>query len=65
MYCRAFRPLRPQIPVVEDLPGVGQNFQDHVSLWGLTWTHDPGYGLTFKEVMGPATLIDYFWNRRG
>jgi choline dehydrogenase-like flavoprotein len=28
-----------QIPVVEDLPGVGQNLQDHPAA-GLTWTHD-------------------------
>ncbi len=28
-----------QIPVVQDLPGVGQNLQDHAAA-GLTWTHD-------------------------
>ncbi|KAK8384695.1 hypothetical protein O3P69_014339 [Scylla paramamosain] len=29
---------RHKIPVVVNLPGVGENFQDHPSIFGLTWT---------------------------
>ena len=30
-------PVR-KVPVVVDLPGVGQNLQDHFNVHGLTWT---------------------------
>jgi choline dehydrogenase len=43
------------IPLVEHLPGVGQNFQDHVALPGLIW-----------ECRGeePNVAFHWFWKPR-
>ncbi|MEJ0093344.1 MAG: GMC family oxidoreductase [Methylocella sp.] len=30
------------IPVMQHLPGVGKNFQDHLLLFGCVWEHEPG-----------------------
>jgi choline dehydrogenase len=30
------------IPLVQHLPGVGKNFQDHFLLFGCVWEHEPG-----------------------
>ncbi|XP_069986833.1 glucose dehydrogenase [FAD, quinone] [Penaeus vannamei] len=53
------------IPVVADLPGVGQNFQDHASLYGLTWTTTKGTSLSLLTLANPFSLKEYIFRRRG
>ncbi|XP_068248202.1 glucose dehydrogenase [FAD, quinone]-like [Palaemon carinicauda] len=53
-----------QIPVVKDLPGVGQNFHDHVAVFGLSWTIEKrGISSTLENLVKPGA-IKQFANRR-
>jgi choline dehydrogenase len=51
-----------QIPVVQDLPGVGQNLQDHPAA-GLTWTHDEPVSLL--TAMNEENLAAFVQQGRG
>ncbi|XP_054004393.1 glucose dehydrogenase [FAD, quinone]-like isoform X2 [Hylaeus anthracinus] len=61
------------IPVVHDLPGVGQNLQDHVGMSGLTYLVDPpedykgDYPFTFNvpTSITPKAAMDFAMNRSG
>ncbi|KAK7085472.1 hypothetical protein SK128_005041, partial [Halocaridina rubra] len=53
------------IRVIADLPGVGENFQDHVSIFGLTWTTDPGNSINLFTFANPANIKDYIFHRKG
>ncbi|XP_066938747.1 glucose dehydrogenase [FAD, quinone]-like [Macrobrachium rosenbergii] len=53
------------IPVIADVPGVGQNFQDHVSIFGLTWTTDPGHSINMLTFASPSAIRDYIFDREG
>ena len=37
------------------MPGVGQNFQDHPQIFGLTWTIDKGKGLSLGRLLNPVS----------
>lgn len=54
-----------QIPVVLDLPGVGQNFQDHPSLTGLFWSITKDVSTSVQKVFNPETIKDFAHNRQG
>ncbi|CAL4149699.1 unnamed protein product, partial [Meganyctiphanes norvegica] len=53
------------IPVVQDLPGVGSNLQDHLVLLGPTWTTRAGSGLNAFTLANPVNVKDYIINRDG
>ncbi|KAG7169301.1 Glucose dehydrogenase [FAD quinone]-like 15 [Homarus americanus] len=53
------------VKVVVDLPGVGQNLQDHVCLYGLTWTLPPGSPTGVLNVASPKMVSDYIHHRTG
>ncbi|XP_068248199.1 glucose dehydrogenase [FAD, quinone]-like isoform X2 [Palaemon carinicauda] len=54
-----------KIPVVVDLPGVGQNFQDHPSVYGLTWTVSKSASSSFFNLINPAHVLQYFQDKQG
>lgn len=47
-----------------DVPGVGQNLQDHVSLYGLAWTVKPGT-LTMSNAFSFPVMSQYVHQRKG
>lgn len=51
-----------QIDVVADLPGVGRNLQDHLNVYGLTWTVRPGVEESPSVL---SSLDDYVKRRQG
>ncbi|XP_045604147.1 glucose dehydrogenase [FAD, quinone] [Procambarus clarkii] len=53
------------IPVIVDLPGVGHNLQDHPSIFGLTWTVNPGSASSILNIANPAHIKNYLNNRQG
>ncbi|XP_071522739.1 glucose dehydrogenase [FAD, quinone]-like [Panulirus ornatus] len=53
------------IPVVADVPGVGQNLQDHASIFGLTWTTDSGHSISSFTLASPTAIGDYIFRRKG
>lgn len=53
------------IEVLVDVPGVGENLQDHVSIFGLTWTTNPGYSINLFTWASLKNIKDYIFNRRG
>ncbi|XP_071530904.1 glucose dehydrogenase [FAD, quinone]-like [Panulirus ornatus] len=54
-----------KIPVVADVPGVGLNFQDHPSIFGLTWTVKQGSGTSLFNLANPIHIKDFLYNRQG
>ncbi|KAG7175563.1 Oxygen-dependent choline dehydrogenase-like 2 [Homarus americanus] len=54
-----------KIRVVTDLPGVGQNLQDHVSVYGLSWTVRKGLTNSFIDALSPLSLRRYITERQG
>ncbi|ROT61190.1 putative glucose dehydrogenase [Penaeus vannamei] len=48
------------IDVVADLPGVGRNLQDHLNVYGLTWTVRPGV----EESPSVLSSLDDYVKRR-
>ncbi|XP_069999989.1 L-sorbose 1-dehydrogenase-like [Penaeus vannamei] len=53
------------IPVVVDLPGVGQNLQDHPNVPGLAWTVTKGSSFNYLTLANPKHVLDYVKNRQG
>ncbi|XP_050712612.1 glucose dehydrogenase [FAD, quinone]-like [Eriocheir sinensis] len=53
------------IPVVADVPGVGQNLHDHPSIFGMTWTVRPGSSYRLSSLANPLYLKDYIFNGEG
>ncbi|KAA0201289.1 hypothetical protein HAZT_HAZT002308 [Hyalella azteca] len=53
------------IPVVHHLPGVGQNLQDHPTLYGLTWTIDRHKGSSFGRLLNLYSSVWYLLHRKG
>ncbi|KAG0729703.1 Glucose dehydrogenase [FAD, quinone] [Chionoecetes opilio] len=53
------------IPIVADLPGVGGNLQDHVSVSGLTWTTRAGSSVSLSTLYSPTTISNYVMNSEG
>ncbi|MPC16806.1 L-sorbose 1-dehydrogenase [Portunus trituberculatus] len=55
-----------QIPVVADLPGVGQNVHDHVEVLGLSWTTEESVSFTsLFDTFGPSSILQYKLSRKG
>ncbi|XP_018014612.1 glucose dehydrogenase [FAD, quinone] isoform X2 [Hyalella azteca] len=48
-----------------DLPGVGQNYQDHVSLRGIGWTIHPNISSSLLEQISPSAMLRYQRSRDG
>ncbi|XP_018015413.1 4-pyridoxate dehydrogenase-like [Hyalella azteca] len=48
-----------------DLPGVGQNYQDHVLLEGIHWTIHPNISSSVLSLIGPSALLRYQEKREG
>ncbi|KAK8374629.1 hypothetical protein O3P69_012537 [Scylla paramamosain] len=48
-----------------DLPGVGQNLNDHPYLTGLAWTTRPNSSFNILETAHPNVLYDYLFNKDG
>ncbi|XP_063596245.1 glucose dehydrogenase [FAD, quinone]-like [Penaeus indicus] len=53
------------IKVVADLPGVGQNLQDHTCLYGLTWNVDVRTPNVAFEAVNPGVIRQYASERKG
>ncbi|XP_063606726.1 glucose dehydrogenase [FAD, quinone]-like [Penaeus indicus] len=60
-----------RINVVADVPGVGQNFHDHINVYGLTWTVPFGASpqslglLATADVFSPSSLHEFIRSRKG
>lgn len=54
-----------------DVPGVGQNFHDHINVYGLTWTVPFGVSpqnlglLAGVDVFSPSSLQEFIRSRKG
>ncbi|XP_071523398.1 glucose dehydrogenase [FAD, quinone]-like [Panulirus ornatus] len=53
------------IPVVADVPGVGQNLQDHPTLPGILWTVSKGSSLNPFTLVNPKNFYDFVHNGQG
>ncbi|XP_069181513.1 glucose dehydrogenase [FAD, quinone] [Procambarus clarkii] len=53
------------IPVVQDLPGVGSNFQDHPSIFGLSWTVNKGSSDSVFRIARPEAIQQYLKYKKG
>ncbi|XP_063886193.1 L-sorbose 1-dehydrogenase-like [Scylla paramamosain] len=53
------------IPVVRDLPGVGQNLQDHPAVAGLIWTTNKHSSFSPLRLLNPVHLHRYVQDRQG
>ncbi|CAL4113234.1 unnamed protein product, partial [Meganyctiphanes norvegica] len=53
------------IPVLQDLPGVGGNLQDHLTLFGNVWTTKAGVGYNALTLANPLHIQNYLFNRQG
>lgn len=60
------------IPVVMDVPGVGQNLQDHVAMGGLSYLIDPPdcdtdecFSFVLPKLMTLATIKEFVKNKTG
>ncbi|XP_071540782.1 glucose dehydrogenase [FAD, quinone]-like [Panulirus ornatus] len=53
------------IPVVQDLPGVGENLQDHLAVFGLTWTLNKGVSSNLLRLASPSHIKNYVHNNQG
>ncbi|XP_063884863.1 glucose dehydrogenase [FAD, quinone]-like [Scylla paramamosain] len=53
------------IPVLLDLPGVGQNLQDHPSVFGLTWTVRPGTSTFLLRSASIQSIKQYLRDKTG
>lgn len=53
-----------KVRVVSDVPGVGQNLQDHVAVYGLAWTIKPNAQSMNAAFSFPA-VAQYVHHRKG
>ncbi|KAG7165721.1 Glucose dehydrogenase [FAD quinone]-like 9 [Homarus americanus] len=53
------------IPVVADVPGVGQNLNDHPYMTGFPWTIKNGSSFHILDIASPKTIQDYVHYRTG
>ena len=53
------------IPVILDLPGVGENLQDHVGFGGLTFLVDKPVAILQSKLQPAAVTSEYVLNERG
>ncbi|KAF2349775.1 Glucose-methanol-choline oxidoreductase C-terminal [Trinorchestia longiramus] len=48
-----------------DLPGVGQNFQDHPTIYGLSWSVRKGMANGLQQLLSPWSKLQYITKRQG
>ena len=53
------------IPVRKDLPGVGQNLQDHVDTWLQFVTKEPGLTASPYALFNPVNFLNHFLHGNG
>ncbi|XP_045125926.1 L-sorbose 1-dehydrogenase-like [Portunus trituberculatus] len=53
-----------KVHVVSDVPGVGQNLQDHVAVYGLAWTVKPNM-LNMNSAFSFPAVSQYVHHRKG
>ena len=63
------------VPVVHDLPGVGQNLQDHVAMGGLTYLIDPparrsrrhgnDFSFVMRKLLTVGSIVNFIRNQAG
>ncbi|XP_058058946.1 glucose dehydrogenase [FAD, quinone]-like [Anopheles bellator] len=53
------------IPIVQDLPGVGYNLQDHVNLPGLVFPVNQPVTVRERDMRSPKYVLEYFLEGRG
>ena len=51
--------------MVAEVPGVGQNLQDHMCLYGLTWILGSNIPNTVSDIFSPKQISDYVHYRKG
>ncbi|XP_066974360.1 glucose dehydrogenase [FAD, quinone]-like [Macrobrachium rosenbergii] len=51
-------------PIV-NVPGVGQNLQDHMSVYGLVWTINKGSSSSMRQFIAPGAIERYVLEREG
>jgi choline dehydrogenase-like flavoprotein len=56
---------RMKIPLVQPLPGVGENLQDHIGLGGLTFIIDQPFTFTKERFQTMPVALEYILNERG
>ncbi|MPD02299.1 hypothetical protein E2C01_097875 [Portunus trituberculatus] len=54
-----------QIKIVADVPGVGQNLNDHAYLTGLAWTINNGTSFNVFDTVQPSVIAEYVRSRSG
>ncbi|ROT77248.1 putative glucose dehydrogenase [Penaeus vannamei] len=54
-----------QVEVIADIPGVGQNLQDHLGVFGLTWTVRQGSLPLLGTSLSPDAVKSYVKTRGG
>ena len=62
-----------RIPLIQDLPGVGRNLQDHVAIGGITYLIDPphnvkesdGFAFVLPKSLTLDSVRDFTLNRTG
>ncbi|KAF2363744.1 Glucose-methanol-choline oxidoreductase C-terminal [Trinorchestia longiramus] len=53
------------IRTLVDLPGVGQNFQDHPAVYGLSWSVRKGMANGLQQLLTPWSKLQYITKRQG
>ncbi|GAB6031331.1 hypothetical protein CHUAL_009116 [Chamberlinius hualienensis] len=53
------------IPVIVDLPGVGENLQDHVASGGITWTVDYPVSVVQTRLETPSYILEWMIHGKG
>ncbi|XP_076064872.1 glucose dehydrogenase [FAD, quinone]-like isoform X2 [Oratosquilla oratoria] len=48
-----------------DIPGVGQNLQDHPSIFGMSWTVNPGSAVHFNNLLNSTSAKEFLNRRQG
>ncbi|KAK9753175.1 GMC oxidoreductase [Popillia japonica] len=54
-----------QIPVIQDLPGVGQNMVDHAIFYGITFTLNESIAIPFDQIGVNEQVMEDFLNGEG
>ncbi|XP_068217751.1 glucose dehydrogenase [FAD, quinone]-like [Palaemon carinicauda] len=57
--------LEHGIPPIAPVPGVGQNLQDHVGVYGLVWTINKHSSSSQRKIFAPGAVEQYVTGREG
>ncbi|XP_045138114.1 glucose dehydrogenase [FAD, quinone]-like isoform X2 [Portunus trituberculatus] len=61
----AYHLAQHDIKIVADVPGVGQNLNDHAYLTGLAWTINNGTSFNVFDTVQPSVIAEYVRSRSG